>query len=508
MGIFDDVKKEAIDKNLINGPNMVESPSLSEGIISGDPSVLTNTPEEKLSTDVSPDIYKNGNEDDENPTNVLFDNRTGMSQGRLIHNWWVEYLKSLKKFIGDSFDDSINTYEFNFSNKSILLKKLYEGVDFQNPSCIISMDTIRLDSNVDPIRRNSGFFNMKEAATIAVNNTIGQLIKVDFKSIVASQSITLNFTNSTDVLNFLDRIHTIYPQNKDFVSYRYRSYINVHEQTEDWLPEHDVENITIDTTATQDNDKAGRNAWEEYMMPQRWGEYMVEPLFTLSSVSPSIDKTTEKYQIQISLETRLMVPSTILKTDINFQNIKAIEVVIDVADSPTDDKGNELRKISSLDKPITIDINRGIYSTEKYHSAIYLNNLNIDTTRGKLMLPSTFKDNINGMAASVYIIKDSTVTDPELFWYEVGFLFESNNLDDPLLKEYHNEWYLSSYTPREYLEITGKDESVFDDLEIEIESTEKLEFIEMDVGNLEELSEVMSATGPWFSSRLLLYKMV
>ena len=45
------------------------------------------------------------------------DLRQAQETGRLIHNWWIYYLKSLKKFINYSFDDSIRNFHYNYANQ-------------------------------------------------------------------------------------------------------------------------------------------------------------------------------------------------------------------------------------------------------------------------------------------------------------------------------------------------------------------------------------------------------
>ena len=64
-----------------------------------------------------------------NPDNIR-DNRIAADTGKLVHNWWISYMKSLKKFFNDTFDDSIVHYEFNYASKSMLLKRLYSNILF------------------------------------------------------------------------------------------------------------------------------------------------------------------------------------------------------------------------------------------------------------------------------------------------------------------------------------------------------------------------------------------
>ena len=53
----------------------------------------------------------------------------------------------------------IKTY-YNYANKSIEFKKLYNKPVLEYPSCVINLDSFA-DGNMDPIRRNSGLIPYK-----------------------------------------------------------------------------------------------------------------------------------------------------------------------------------------------------------------------------------------------------------------------------------------------------------------------------------------------------------
>ena len=87
--IFDNIVNTEVTNGTISSTGIID-PSLSNSTIpvAPDPNATTN------------------------PNNIR-DNRTAPDTGKLIHNWWVSYMKSLKKFFNDTFDDSIVNYEFN-----------------------------------------------------------------------------------------------------------------------------------------------------------------------------------------------------------------------------------------------------------------------------------------------------------------------------------------------------------------------------------------------------------
>ena len=115
------------------------------------------------------------------------DNRISANTGKLIHNWWISYMKSLKKFFNDTFDDSIVHYEFNYASKSMLLKRMYSNIQQENPSCIVNMDSFGTDDNMDPQRRNSGFYNLEQATPLCKNYTKTEELFIDFKFVSKSR---------------------------------------------------------------------------------------------------------------------------------------------------------------------------------------------------------------------------------------------------------------------------------------------------------------------------------
>ena len=393
--IFDNIVNTEVTNGTISSTGIID-PSLSNSTIpvAPDPNATTN------------------------PNNIR-DNRTAPDTGKLIHNWWVSYMKSLKKFFNDTFDDSIVNYEFNYASKSMLLKRLYNNIQAQNPSCIINLESFTSDSNLDPKRRNSGFYNMHQTIPLAKNLSKYLELSVDFKFVNLRQTIIINFNDSSDVLNYYDRLTTVYPLNVEFISYDYKTFINIHAETMDWNMSKDVmEGVVIDAAELGSDNYAGMNSWEAFMAPQRWAEYICTPNFLIEGITQSVDKQNEKYQLQIAMTTRLRVPQTLLIRAANEIGIKAIQVVIDLGESETnlDLTGANHSPATYSDsafKPICIDMDRNIYSSYKNDKSLFLDpNINIiqiktdildDTGNpsgfflndGYLVLPSYFEDIIN-----------------------------------------------------------------------------------------------------------------
>lgn len=379
------------------------------------------------------------------------DLRVAQESGRLIHNWWIYYLKSLKKFINFSFDESIKNFHFNYASKSVEFKKLYDKVVFENPSCVINLDNFVTETNMDSIRRNSGFYNTLQNLELAVNKTTKEVIWCDFKFVNLQQTILLNFSSSTDLLNYYDRLTTVYPINHEFQSYQYRSLINIDSLTARWDLGDEVYGVVWDVSILGNNHFSGPNTKQNLV--QRWGEYWCTPRFTIQSVNHMVDKQQEKYQLMIGMTTFIRVPQVIFADYNNWLGIKAIEVVLDIGDGPSifedQQKINPKTKdqdqdqpdqpdqpdtiIDNDNKPVMLDIDRNIYTNQKIQDTFYLSFENI-TNDGRLILPVSLEKALNNKAASIYINPDSTSDSEELFWLELGYLYSPEHVETPILE--------------------------------------------------------------------------
>ena len=466
--------------------------------------------------------------------NLIRDNRSAPDTGKLIHNWWVSYMKSLKKFFNDTFDDSIVNYEFNYASKSMLLKRMYNNIQAQNPSCIINLESFTSDSNLDPKRRNSGFYNMHQTIPLAKNLSKYKALNVDFKFVNLRQTIIINFNDSSDVLNYYDRLTTVYPLNVEFISYDYKTFINIHAETMDWdMVKDTTEGVIIDAAVLGSDNYAGMNSWEEFMAPQRWAEYICTPNFMIEGITQSVDKQNEKYQLQIAMTTRLRVPQTLLYKAADEIGIKAIQVVIDLGESETklDLVGANHSPATYSDsafKPICIDMDRNIYSSYKNDKSLFLDpNINIvqiktdvldengNTTGyflndGYLVLPSYFEDIMNQHGAALFIVQDSTIANPRLYWSELGILTKKPELAsiDPEYNELteFNRFYTIEVWDQDKINEIYQNQTYFADGQNASGIPQgPIEVLVTKIPNFDEWSEAFEEVGPWFYIKLLTF---
>ena len=449
---------------------------------------------------------------------LIRDNRISANTGKLVHNWWISYMKSLKKFFNDTFDDSIVHYEFNYAAKSMLLKRLYNNIQQENPSCIINIDSFTTDNNLDPQRRNSGFYNLEQATPLCRNYTKTEEIYIDFKFVNLAQTIILNFNDSSDVMNYYDRLTTVYPLNINFISYDYRTFINVHVETQGWSLNDTTEGIIVDAAELGSDNTAGLNSWAEYLAPQRWSEYYSCPMFMITGINQMIDKQNEKYQLQLSLTTCLRVPQTLIVKAMDQVKIQAIQVVMDVSESSTTTSTSEEIPKTYSDgsfKPICIDIDRDIYSSYKIDKVLYLDPLiNIiqmktsilddtgaDTgyyiSEGDLILPSSLESTISNMGVALFIIQDSTIAKPRMTWSELGVLtIQDNNTvpRDTIYRFYTKEVWDQATIDKNY-----------EALDASLRPVGPIEILRIKIPDFNSWATQFEEIGPWFNIRILTF---
>lgn len=517
MGIFDNIVSTELTNGTLNITGGI-NPSLGTTGASGS-SLLNPT----ISTTPVSDPY-------------IRDNRISADTGKLVHNWWISYMKSLKKFFNDTFDDSIVHYEFNYAAKSMLLKRIYSKIQQENPSCIINLESFQTDNNMDPQRRNSGFYNLLQTTPLCKNYTKTEEIFIDFKFVNLSQNIILNFNDSSDVMNYYDRLTTVYPLNINFISYDYRTYINVHRETSGWDLSDVTEGLIVDAAELGSDNYAGKNQWLEFLAPQRWAEYTSCPTFMINSINQLIDKQNEKYQLQINMTTVLRVPQTLIVKSMDYIKIKAIQIVMDIADEVTTTMENGIPEPKTYSdatfKPICIDIDRNIYASHKTDKVVYLDpiiniirtkttifdNDGLDTgvyiNEGFMIIPSHLEPMIKNKGAALFIIQDSTINKPRMNWAELGILDlydpltnPVSGLDDPNqsnqpYRTYQKEIWTQTEIDINYSELTPEDRPKIP------EGALGIEIIRVKIPSFGEWSEAFDEIGPWFNIRLLTFHIV
>lgn len=172
--------------------------------------------------------------------------------------------------------------------------------------------------------------------------------------------------------------------------------------------------------------------------------------------------------------------------------------------SANNDINNNTNSFSTLDKPICIDIDRNIYESYKMDNIIYLNpKINFNFDKEVLILPVYMAEFINKKAVSLYIIKDSTLNDPELNWLELGYIYNPNEnvTNDPTYDNLKHTYKITKYSKQYIIDLKL-------DVPIENMPDEGIDILELPLTNFFRIKPIFNQIGPWFDARLFIFNTV
>jgi hypothetical protein len=343
---------------------------------------------------------------------------------RLVHNYYVDFLKSLKKFIENIYGDAqvftdhgitsvggFRNFEFNYASKSLLHYKLYQQVGFEFPTCIINLTDIQTD-NSQPFRYNYGIYTEDLAQTVSINKNTNELIKVDFRWVTLSISIKMNFETGADVLNYYDRLNNL-PINFMFYSYKYNSFL---DGTSILQTDLDDNSTTLDTILSDYSDIYYKMEPTTSNL-RYWFSYNTEPIFKINSKQKNIDSDNNNYSIDLNLEVQLKIPAVMAK--INSRNnmiIKNIEIII--------------ANTFNIDNPILIEEPQIYIDNKNQLSKIFIMeksdfSFSMDTDGInwiELKIPEVHLNQIINKFVSLYLCSDVTNPAPLLFHKRFGLI--------------------------------------------------------------------------------------
>ena len=318
-----------------------------------------------------------------------------------MHNYYLDFLKSFKKFMADTFPE-IEHYQFNYADKSFLNYKLYQEHVKEFPICHINLSDIRVDDNKAFMRQVGNAYNDDTIQPLCANHDLKDSVIMDFKWVILTMQVKINLNSPSDVFNYHNTVLTHFPKNMMFYSYDYSSYIDVDAWTKQWTLDHDTEGLYY--RATDEITRA-------------FALYTNSPLFKINGITKN--KAIEgDSSIDIDFEIHLKVPNIIGNKSINNMIVEGIQIVV----NQTADSG----------MPILIDMNNDIYSDRrKKMRRLYIleeDDFNIDNNT--LILPLSILPALQNQNLGVYMVSDNTIGNPDVFWHEQGILSSAEIFDD------------------------------------------------------------------------------
>ena len=141
-----------------------------------------------------------------------------------MYNYYLDYLKSFKAFIGQNFPQ-IKHYQFNYADKAYLNYKLYSEHVKEYPMCMVNITDITTDDNKAFFRHIGNKYNIDTAQLLASNHTTRDSVIMDFKWVTIQTQVRINLYSVADLLDYHNQLISAFPKAFMFYSYKYNAYI-------------------------------------------------------------------------------------------------------------------------------------------------------------------------------------------------------------------------------------------------------------------------------------------
>lgn len=222
-----------------------------------------------------------------------------MKVQRLIHNYYIDFLKNIKNDLEIIFDDSIHTYEFNYGSKTLHQHKLYNNLDKEYPKCVINLNELTPMDNTH-FRGNGFLSHTQNYHKLGHNHTVKKLIASSFRWVKLDYNIVISFENGMDVMNYNDSIIQRFPLNYTFYMNKYKSFIDISnfENTQDWKATDNLENIFFRLPNTDDK-------------IHKMCSYELNNRYKLTNIQKTIDTKNDRFTLNLSFEAELQIPHDI-----------------------------------------------------------------------------------------------------------------------------------------------------------------------------------------------------
>ncbi len=332
-----------------------------------------------------------------------------------VHNYYLDFLKSFKKLVSDSYPD-INNYQFNYSSSTYLNYQLYKKHTHEFPLCHINLMNIQVE-DVESIKRlNTNTFNT--TFHLCNNDTKQESVYIDFKFVTLQLNVKINIGSTVDIFNYLNIAQDRFPLNFMFYDYKYTSFINLSGIADNWEVDDETENVYYRSVQGHS---------------EMYATYETEPVIKINSLTSSKQvelKSQDGNFVELDMEVRLKVPRMLMKNELGNNELRGIEIVINT-------------NSYSETMPILIDMNNNTYSDLQDKALkvfiIPKDKLELHATDGNFIyIDSEYRVNLEDTKLAAYLVDDSCQADPTVLFIELG------NFEDILTNEIviDNETYL------------------------------------------------------------------
>ena len=253
----------------------------------------------------------------------LFDN---------YHNFYINFFNYLKQFLKytvvGGFDSRFDTkkllrikeFSFSYGSKTMSTSNVQGEETFEYPICSIVVNDMRPVDSVRTISRQilkDRFDSPQENVFIAENEDKKEVLNTSLTQNLLSVSATIEFEDSTDIINYSNMLFNTVPLNFTVYTPKYSNYINVTDMVSNWESTDDYNGLLIRPSNTYLN--------KDYV----YAEIVTAPTVELSAASQMVDKTSMNYTLNLEMIWHLFQPVGITKH--KFYTFEEIEVDINTS---------------------------------------------------------------------------------------------------------------------------------------------------------------------------------
>jgi len=253
----------------------------------------------------------------------LFDN---------YHNFYINFFNYMKQFLKytvvGGFDSRKNDktllrikhFVFNYGSKTISSSTIQGQESVEYPICTININDIRPVDSVKNISRQllkDSFQSPNDNMFIAENEDKKEVIIASVAQNLMSVSASIEFEDSTDIINYTNNLFNQIPLNFTVYTPPYSNYINVTDMVSNWDQDDDSNGLIIKPSNTYLN--------KDFV----FAEIVNKPTLELSSATQNVDKEGQNYILNLEMIWNMFQPIGITKN--RFYTFDKIEVDINTS---------------------------------------------------------------------------------------------------------------------------------------------------------------------------------
>jgi len=270
---------------------------------------------------------KEDNETTENKTELI---KSGLLDN--YHNFYINFFLYLKDLFNThllgGYDSrtqellKIKHFIFNYTSKTLDSANNTRQETYEYPVATININDVRPFASAGQIMRQKIQTSSTHRIPLIINDTKREMITTTLVQNFINVSVEIKFQTSADIINYLNHINNIFPQNFTVYTPKYFNLLNVTNFVENWDDTDDLVGPSI--LLTKPN-----NTYFDALY--KYAYLNIEPNCELTSIQQMIDKDSMNYSLNLDFIFTASQPIDLRKS--KTYNYKSIVIDINVETS-------------------------------------------------------------------------------------------------------------------------------------------------------------------------------